>query len=40
MDVIAAQLAVQYPDPQKGWGIFMMPMQDYLVRDVKPVLYT
>jgi putative ABC transport system permease protein len=40
MEVIAAQLAVQYPDPQKGWGIFMMPMQDYYVRDVKPVLYT
>jgi putative ABC transport system permease protein len=40
MEVIAAQLAVQYPDPQKGWGIFMMPLQDYYVRDVKPVLYT
>ena len=40
MEVIAAQLAVQYPDPQKGWGIFMMPMQDYYVREVKPVLYT
>ena len=40
MEVIAAQLAVQYPDPQKGWGIFMMPMQDYQVREVKPVLYT
>jgi putative ABC transport system permease protein len=40
MEVIAAQLAVQYPDQQKGWGIFMMPMQDYQVRDVKPVLYT
>jgi putative ABC transport system permease protein len=40
MEVIAAQLAVQYPDPQKGWGIFMMPLQDYSVRDVKPVLYT
>jgi putative ABC transport system permease protein len=40
MEVIAAQLAQQYPDPQKGWGIFMMPMQDYSVRDVKPVLYT
>jgi putative ABC transport system permease protein len=38
--VIAAQLAKQYPDSNKGWGIFMMPMQDYLVRDVKPVLYT
>jgi putative ABC transport system permease protein len=40
LQVIAAQLAVQYPDPQKGWGIFMMPMQDYSVREVKPVLYT
>src|SRR3954467_11830267 len=40
LDVVAAQLAVQYPDAQKGWGIFMMPLQDYLVRDVKPVLYT
>lgn len=40
LEVIAAQLAVQYPDPQKGWGIFMMPLQDYTVRDVKPVLYT
>src|SRR3954470_21031366 len=40
MEVIAAQLAVQYPDQQKGWGIFMMPLQDYQVRDVRPVLYT
>jgi putative ABC transport system permease protein len=40
LTVIADQLAKQYPDPQKGWGIFMMPMQDYLVRDVKPILYT
>jgi putative ABC transport system permease protein len=40
LTLIADQLAKQYPDPQKGWGIFMMPMQDYLVRDVKPVLYT
>ena len=40
LDVIANQLAVQYPDPQKGWGIFMMPLQDYLVREVRPVLYT
>lgn len=40
LEVIAAQLAVQYPDPQKGWGIFMMPLPDYMVRDIKPVLYT
>ncbi|PYJ09652.1 MAG: ABC transporter permease, partial [Verrucomicrobia bacterium] len=38
--LIATQLAQQYPDSNKGWGIFMMTMQDYLVRDVKPVLYT
>jgi putative ABC transport system permease protein len=40
LTLIADQIAKQYPDPQKGWGIFLMPMQDYLVRDVKPVLYT
>jgi putative ABC transport system permease protein len=40
LEVIANQLAIQYPDSQKGWGIFMMPLQDYLVRDIKPVLYT
>ena len=40
LDVIATQLAKQYPDSNKGWGIFMMPVQDYTVRDVKPVLYT
>jgi putative ABC transport system permease protein len=40
LEVIAAQLAKQYPDSNKGWGIFMMPIQDYTVRDVKPVLYT
>jgi putative ABC transport system permease protein len=40
LEMIAAQLAQQYPDSNKGWGIFMMPMQDYSVRDVKPALYT
>jgi putative ABC transport system permease protein len=40
LEVIASQLAIQYPDSNKGWGIFMMPLQDYGVRDVKPVLYT
>jgi putative ABC transport system permease protein len=40
LEVIASQLAKQYPDSNKGWGIFMMPLQDYTVRDVKPVLYT
>src|SRR3954466_3703120 len=40
LTLIADQLAKQYPDPQKGWGIFMMPMQDYSVREVRLVLYT
>jgi putative ABC transport system permease protein len=40
LDVLATQLAQQYPDSNKGWGILMMPLQDYIVRDVKPVLYT
>ena len=40
LELIASQLAKQYPDTNKGWGIFMIPMQDNLVRDVKPVLYT
>ncbi len=40
LDLLATQLAKQYPDSNKGWGIFMMTVQDYGVRDVKPVLYT
>jgi putative ABC transport system permease protein len=40
LELLAAQLAQQYPDSNKGWGIFMMPIQDAIVRDVKPVLYT
>ena len=40
LKVLAAQLATQYPDSNKGWGIFMMPLQDYSVRDVRAVLYT
>src|ERR1051325_7157023 len=40
LKVLANQLATQYPDSNKGWGIFMMPLQDYSVRDVRAVLYT
>lgn len=40
LKVLAAQLAQQYPDSNKGWSILMMPLQDYGVRDVRPVLYT
>jgi len=40
LEVLASQLAKQYPDSNKGWGILMMSLQDYSVQDVKPVLYT
>ncbi|HXA09614.1 MAG TPA: ABC transporter permease [Chthoniobacterales bacterium] len=40
LEVLAKQLARQYPDSNKGWGVFMMSMLDYSVRDVRVVLYT
>ncbi len=40
LEVLAAQLARQYPDSNKGWGVTMSPMLDYMVRDVRTVLYT
>src|ERR1041385_326924 len=40
LELIATQLAQQYPVSNKDWGIFLAPLQDYSVRDVRPVLYT
>ena len=40
LELIAAQLARQYPDSDKGWGVGLTPMLDYAVRDVRAVLYT
>ena len=40
LTVLATQLATQYPDTNKGWGVFMMPLQDDSVRNVRTVLYT
>ncbi|MDQ3545703.1 MAG: ABC transporter permease [Verrucomicrobiota bacterium] len=40
LEVLAAQLARQYPDSNKGWGVVMAPMLDYAVRDVRAILYT
>ncbi len=40
LKLLAAQLAQQYPDSNKGWSVFVMPMLDYSVRDVRVVLYT
>ncbi|MGH9692797.1 MAG: FtsX-like permease family protein, partial [Bryobacteraceae bacterium] len=39
LKLLAAQLARQYPDSNKGWGVFVVPMLDYSVRDVRAVLY-
>src|SRR6185312_14776357 len=38
--VLAAQLAKQYPDSNKGWGAFAWPLLDYSVKDVRAVMYT
>ncbi len=40
MDVLASQFARQYPDTNKGWGIKLFLLTDYIVRDVRLVLYT
>ncbi len=40
MDVLARQLATQYPDSNKGWGVNVFLLPDYLVRDVRVVLWT
>ncbi len=40
LKILAAQLARQYPDSNKGWSAFVMPMLDHSVRDVRVVLYT
>lgn len=39
LKLLAAQLARQYPDTNKNWGVFVTPMLDYSVRDVRTVLY-
>lgn len=38
MDAIAKQLEQQYPDSNTGWDVDVMPLQDLVVRDVKPAL--
>ena len=40
LELLAAQLARQYPDSNKGWGVTMSPILDYSVRDVRTILYT
>jgi predicted permease len=40
LEVLAAQLARQYPDSNKGWGVTVARILDFSVRDVRAVLYT
>ena len=40
LEVLAAQLARQYPDSNKGWGVTLARILDYSVSDVRAVLYT
>src|SRR5262245_43073915 len=39
LDVVAAQLARQYPDTNKGWGVMLARILDYSVSDARPILY-
>ena len=39
LNVIATRLAKQYPDDNKGRGVFVEPLFDALVRDARPRLY-
>jgi putative ABC transport system permease protein len=38
MVAIAGRLAAQYPDANTGWSVKLMPLLDYIVRDIKPAL--
>lgn len=40
LKLIAAQLAAQYPETNKGWSAFVMPLHDYMVSHVRGLLYT
>jgi len=38
MDLLAARLARRYPAEDRGWGAVILPLHEYLVRRVRPVL--
>lgn len=40
LKLIAAELARQYPDTNKNWSVFVTPMHDFMVRDLRVALYT
>src|SRR6202453_2714763 len=39
MDSVARNLAAEYPDANKGTGIFVNPLQDDIIGDIAPMLY-
>jgi putative ABC transport system permease protein len=38
MIVIAGRLAAQYPETNLGWSVKLLPLQESVVRDIKPAL--
>ncbi|HYK41029.1 MAG TPA: ABC transporter permease [Thermoanaerobaculia bacterium] len=38
MNLISARLAAQYPEDDAGWGALVLPLQEDLVGDVRPLL--
>jgi putative ABC transport system permease protein len=39
MSAIAAHLAEAYPEDNEGWGLRLVPLQEELVRDIRPTLF-
>ena len=39
LDDVAARLGAQFPNTNKGWGLYLVPMQDRIVGSVRPVLW-
>ena len=38
MDTIAARLAEEHPDSNKGWGVNVVPLREVVVEDIRPAL--
>lgn len=38
LESIAQQLEMQYPDSNRGQGVFVMPLTDVIVGDIRPIL--